>query len=141
MNTSADSREVVREALIEAPLAQVFSYVTDLRNMETFWPEHWRYRRLFGEGDAGTRYGWLYVLFGLPVPGITTIDAVEPGRFEYHTGLPGLRISVCWEFTEEGRATRVRARMRTVLSRLPLFARRTGAELTSALGRLSAALR
>ncbi len=144
MNTTQSLNEadhICREAFIQAPLAQVFSYVTDLRNMETFWPEHWRYRRLFGEGGAGTRYGWLYVAAGLPVVGITTIDTLVPGRFEYHTGVPGLRLHVTWQFAEEGTGTRVQTRLRTVAARLPFFARRAGAEMSSALDRLSAALR
>jgi uncharacterized protein YndB with AHSA1/START domain len=127
------------EVLVPAAPSSVFAYVRELRNMESWWPEHRRYRRLTGDGGTGTRYFWLYVNMGLPIIGTTRIEAHEPpARLAYRTGLTGLRIRMEYDFAPEGPGTRVHVEMRTPAAGLPLFARRAAAEISRALRRLAA---
>lgn len=127
------------EVLVLAPAAAVFAHVAELRNMESWWPEHRRYRRLTGDGGAGTRYWWIYSVLGLPVLGTTRIEEREaPVRLVYQTGLTAMRVRMAYDFAQEGAGTRVRVQMRTPAARLPAFARRASAELLRSLGLLRA---
>jgi uncharacterized protein YndB with AHSA1/START domain len=126
------------ELRVDAPVSAVFDFISDLRNMETWWPEHPVYRRLRGDGGAGTLYAWVYMVRRLPVIGISRVLAREPGgRFEYRAGPPGVGIRIGYRFTAEGDATRVRFSFLTLLARAPGFAAHLVPEVTSALDRLA----
>lgn len=128
------------ETVLPAAPQKVHDYVAELRHMEHWWPEHWRYRRLRGDGGPGTRYLWIFAGMGAIVPGITRIEANEPGLLSYCTAMAGLPIRMRYEFVPEGDGTRLRAEMNSAGLRLPLFARATGKQLVSALSRLADAL-
>src|SRR5262245_61479414 len=97
------TREGLRAELrYAAPVSSVFDFVSDLRNMVVWWPEHPVYRRLRGDGGAGSLYAWVYVLGVLPAVGFTRVVAREPGeRFAYRAGFPGLPIRVEYRFSAD----------------------------------------
>lgn len=126
------------ELRIDAPAGAVFDHVSDLRNMETWWPEHPVYRRLRGDGGAGTLYGWVYVVRGFPFLGVSRVLARASGqRFEYRAGPPGVGIRIGYRFVPEGGATRVRFSFLSPLARAPQFAAHLVPEVTRALDRLA----
>lgn len=129
------------ELRLPVPVDVAFAYISDLRHMETWWPEHRSYRLLRGDGGEGSLYGWTYRLHGLPAAGLTRVLVCERNeRFEYRAGLPGLGIRIAYRFSAEGDATRARFSLRTLLARLPGFASNAVPEATRAFALLEAAL-
>ncbi|MFO0760090.1 MAG: SRPBCC family protein [Byssovorax sp.] len=127
------------ELRFPAPVARVFSTLSDLRTMETWWPEHRTYKLLRGDGGAGSLYGWTYRIFGLPLAGVTRVltrDADE--RFTYRAGMPGVGILLDYRFAPDGDDARVSVTLRTVLARLPGFAGRLIPEMTRSYDKLEA---
>lgn len=125
------------ETLVPGSPEAVLGYVAELRNMERWWPEHRRYRRLSGDGGPGTRYYWIYAAKGGVLLGLTCIEERAPGLLAYRTALAGLPVRMRYQLLPEGASTRVRAEMRCVGLRLRLFARGVSAEVVAALARLS----
>ena len=126
------------ELRVEAPARAVSDYVSDLRNMETWWPEHPVYRRLLGDGGPGSRYAWIYVARGVPVPGFSRVIAREPGAlFEYRAGPPLIGIRIGYRFTPEEGATRVAFWFLSPFARAPAFAAHLVPEVERALDRLA----
>jgi len=122
-------------------VSRAFDYVSDLRNMEVWWPEHVRYYRLYGKGDTGTRYGWVYLVRGLPVLGLTRVDAHQPGaRFAYHVRILGVRLSLDYSFSPEDEGTRISLLLRSIITRSSFAVRELEPELERALSRLSSIL-
>ena len=126
---------------VEAPTATVFDYVSDLRTMETWWPEHPFYRRLRGDGGAGSLYAWVYRVGAFPVAGLSHVLACDAGeRFEYRAGPPGVGIRIGYRFTPERDGTRVRFSFLSFFARAPAFGTHLVPEVTRALDRLAAIL-
>jgi uncharacterized protein YndB with AHSA1/START domain len=118
-----------------------FDYISDLSTMATWWPEHPVYRRLAGNGGAGTRYAWIYVARGFPVAGISRVLAHEPGeRFEYRAGPPVVGIRIGYRFTPEREGTRIAFSFLSPFARVPGFAAHLVPEVTRALDRLAGLL-
>lgn len=128
------------ETVLPAAPQKVHDYVAELRHMEHWWPEHWRYRRLRGDGGPGTRYLWIFAAMGAVLPGVTRIEANEPALLVYRTAMAGLPIRMRYEFLPAGAGTRLRVEMDSAGLRLPLFARTTGKQLVAALTRLADAV-
>lgn len=122
-----------------APVSRVFSTISDLHTMETWWPEHRTYRLLRGDGGAGSLYGWTYRIFGLTVGGLTRVLARDAdARFAYRAGLPGMGIKIDYRFEPDGDGARVSVTLRTLLARLPGFEARLVPEMSRAYERLEA---
>ena len=136
------SAEGIRADLrVDAPVARVFAHVSDLHNMETWWPEHPVYRRLLGDGGPGTLYAWIYVARGVPVPGLSRVLTRDPSsRFEYHAGPPIVGFRIGYHFTAEERATRVAFWFLSPAGRFKAFGEHLVPEITRALDRLAAHL-
>jgi uncharacterized protein YndB with AHSA1/START domain len=135
-----EGRTLRVEAVLPAAPQVVHDYVAELRHMEHWWPEHWRYRRLGGNGGPGTRYLWIFVATGAILPGLTRIEANTPDLLVYRTAIAGLPIRMRYEFAPADAGTLLRIEMDSPGVRLPPFARMTGKQLTAALARLSAAV-
>jgi hypothetical protein len=109
--------------------------------METWWPEHPVYRRLHGDGGPGTRYAWIYVARGVPVPGFSRVLTRDPSsRFEYHAGPPIVGFRIGYHLTAEDRATRVAFWFLSPFGRAKAFGEHLVPEITRALDRLAAQL-
>jgi hypothetical protein len=137
IQTAADGLRA--EVRVDASTRAVFDYVSDLRNMETWWPEHPMYRRLRGDGGRGTLYAWIYMARGFPVAGVSRVlarDAAE--RFEYRAGPPGVGVRIGYRFAPDGSSTRIGFSFLTFLARAPGFATHLVPEVTRALDRLAA---
>jgi hypothetical protein len=129
------------ELFLPRSSAEVFSYVSDLSNMEVWWPEHTRYRRLRGSGDRRTVYGWTYRIGKVSIAGLTFVAVHEPpSRFAYRAVGPGFVFRMAWEFAAEAGGTRARIEARTPMLRLGFARRQFAAEVTRSLERLSQAL-
>jgi Polyketide cyclase / dehydrase and lipid transport len=123
---------------VDAPVGAVSDYVGDLRNMPTWWPEHPVYRRLRGEGGAGSLYAWIYRVGGFPFAGFSRVLVREAGeRFEYRAGPPVVGIRIGYRFTPDRDGTRVAFSFLTPLGRVPAFAHHLVPEVTRALDRLA----
>ena len=130
--------EARAELRVDAPVSKAFDYVSDLRNMVTWWPEHTVYRRLRGDGAAGTLYFWKYVVRGFPLVGYSRVLVREPTeRFEYRVGPPRVGARFVYRFTRDGDSTRIDLSCVTPLARLPAFAAQVVPEVTRALERLA----
>lgn len=136
-----DGTSLRGEALLSLNPEAALAYVAELQHLECWWPEHWRYRRLSGDGGPGTRYGWIFVGMGAVLPGITRIERREPGLLEYRTSMVGVPIRMRYEFTPGEGGTRVRATMTSPGLRFRIFAWAVRRQLSPALGRLASASR
>jgi uncharacterized protein YndB with AHSA1/START domain len=135
-----EGRTLRIETVLPAAPDRVHDYVAELRHMEHWWPEHWRYRRLGGDGGPGTRYLWIFAGMGAVLPGLTRIEANTPELLVYRTAMVGLPIRMRYEFLPEGPGTLLRVEMDSAGLCLPPFARTTGKQLVSALTRLADAV-
>jgi uncharacterized protein YndB with AHSA1/START domain len=66
------------QIVIGRPIAEVYDYVTDLRNDPNWWSGVTRSERVAGDGGVGTRYKLEAKLLGVKVP--TQIDVTEADR-------------------------------------------------------------
>ncbi len=139
IDTAADGLRA--ELRIEAPVATVFRYISDLRTMVSWWPEHPVYRRLTGDGGAGSLYAWVYRVGIFPVAaGLTRVLVRDPGeRFEYRAGPPFVGLRIGYRFTPDGEATRVGFSFLSPLARSSRFGEHLIPEVTRAFERLDAA--
>ncbi len=122
--------------LVPAPRDQVFSFVSDLQNMERWWPEHTRYRRIAGSG-RGSLWGWIYKapIVPIPIAGVTAVVDHSPDeRFSYVVPLLGVHIG--YRFATDGDATRVTFSLSSPLAKLAAFAKGAAPEAERALSRL-----
>lgn len=72
-----------REQLVPRPLAEVFEFFSDARNLEAITPAFLRFRIETGgriDLAPGTLIAYRLSLFGLPFRWVTRIEAWEPGR-------------------------------------------------------------
>lgn len=126
------------ELSFAAPVSRVFSYITDLHHMEVWWPEHRLYRRLHGDGGAGSIYTWIYVFGFLPTLGVSRVVACDRDeRFAYQVLLAGVPIHMEYRFSRDGEGTRATFDMRSLLARLPGFSSMSVPEASRAFERLS----
>ncbi|APR88644.1 hypothetical protein A7982_13993 [Minicystis rosea] len=117
----------------------LFAYVSDLRNMEVWWPEHRVYRRVRGDGGVGSLYAWVFTVGVLPSVGFTRVTAHEPAkRFAYRVSAMGLPVHIAYRFEPDGDGTRATFTLRTLLARAPGFASTAVAMVTRAFERLDA---
>ena len=130
--------EVRAELRVEAPADTVFDYLSDLRNMVVWWPEHPVYRLLRGDGAAGSIYLWRYSVRGFPLVGYSRVLVRERHtRFEYRVGPPGVGARFSYRFTDEGDSTRIDVSCVTLFARLGGFAAQIVPEVTRAFERLA----
>jgi len=100
------------EVTIARPVEAVFDYVADLRNMPDWWSSHSAYRRLLGDGGAGSLYAWTMpvppIPIGIPIAGVTLVrDCVRPHRFRYRIVTIGLFSRMTYRFARIEGGTRV----------------------------------
>jgi uncharacterized protein YndB with AHSA1/START domain len=123
---------------IDAPVSAVFDHVSDLRNMQTWWPEHPVYRRLRGDGGPGTLYAWIYMVRGFPVAGWSRVLVRDRGeRFAYRAGPPGVGVRIGYRFAAEPGGTRVAFSFLSFFGRAPAFAAHLVPKVSRALDRLA----
>ena len=126
---------------VDAPVRAVFDHISDLHTMESWWPEHPVYRRLRGDGGAGSLYAWVYVVQRFPIPGLSRVLVRAPDtRFEYRAGPPGVGIRIGYRFTPEADGTRIGFSFLSPFARAPSFAAHLVPEVSRALDRLAAHL-
>ncbi len=67
---------------IYSPLDRVFAYVSDLTRAPEWWPNLSEVRRLGGGGEVtvGTRYTFMYNMFGRHFPGEAVVTRLVPGE-------------------------------------------------------------
>ena len=135
----------VAEVVVPRPLAVVFDYVSDLRHMVIWWPEHQSYRRLLGSGGPGTLYGFTMqrgpLPFAPPFGGLTVVTVRErPARFAYRILAPGLLTCMSYAFAESPAGTRISLESRSAAYRLAFFAREFPGHIAPALDALAATL-
>src|SRR5687768_4832964 len=95
------------QIVIGRPIAEVYDYVTDLRNDPKWWSGVTHSERVFGDGGVGTRYQLEAKLLGFKVP--TQIDVTEADRPHGMTIVAGGRLPyVGWyAFTPTAEGTRI----------------------------------
>jgi len=135
----------VAEVVVPRPLEAVFDYVSDLRHLETWWPEHQVYRRLYGNGGRGTLYAWAMrrgpIPFAPPVAGLTIVTFRRRAtRFAYRILAPGLLTRMTYDFAPTAGGTRVALESRSAAYRLAFFSRNFPAHVTPALDTLAETL-
>jgi uncharacterized protein YndB with AHSA1/START domain len=66
--------------VIARPVAEVYAYLTDLRNEPQWWRGVRKAERLAGDGGAGTRYWLTARLLGLPASTEIEVTEADPPR-------------------------------------------------------------
>ena len=132
-----DQASLSVETVVAGTPQEVLDYVAELRHMERWWPQHWRYRRLSGDGGPGTRYYWIFVGMGAILPGITTIDIREPGRLGYRTALAGLPVRIRYQFSAAPGGTLMRGEMSSPGLRFGIFRWAVGKQMREAFALLA----
>ena len=135
----------IAEVIVPRSVEAVFDYVSDLRHLETWWPEHQVYRRLYGDGGRGTIYAWAMrrgpVPFAPPFAGLTIVTFRRRAtRFAYRILAPGLLTRMTYDFSPTAGGTHVALESRSAAYRLAFFARRFPAHVTPALDTLAETL-
>jgi uncharacterized protein YndB with AHSA1/START domain len=136
----AEAQILRMDTTVKRAPQEVQDYVANLQHLEQWWPEHWRYRRLSGDGGPGTRYYWIVATTGVILPGITRIETLDPGRLSYRTAMAGLPIRMNYEFLPSPEGTLVRAEMNSAGLRLSLFRKAVGKQMGHAMTLLRQAL-
>lgn len=119
----SDGRTAHAEVMLDAPQAEAFSYVTDLQNIVTWWPEHTSYRRIFGDGGPGSLYVWTYATsFGIPLAGGSMVlERAANHRFVYFVRSVGILVRFEYGFVSEAPSrTRMTFAMRSYLLPPPI---------------------
>lgn len=125
------------ELRFDAPVGEVFSYITDLRNMVVWWPEHTSYRLVLGNTGPGSIYAWTYRAGLALLAGVSAVQTRAQDRcFVYYVASPGLRVRFEYLFAPDAGGTVVTFAMRSFLLPPPIPA----AQLTAAFERLGAVL-
>lgn len=121
------------ELRFDAPLGEVFSYITDLRNMVVWWREHTSYCLLFGNTGPGSLYAWTYRTPWFPIAGLSIVQTrTADTLFVYYVASPGIRARFEYRFEAAAGGANVSFAMQSFLLPPPISA----AELTCAFERL-----
>jgi uncharacterized protein YndB with AHSA1/START domain len=129
------------EVFIPRSPDDVFSYLTNLSNMVTWWPEHRHYKRLRGDGTTGSLYGWTYVMPMLAAVGITSIREYQPAsRFAYRVIGTGFTMRLEYTLTPENGGTRLNLLVQGMLLRIAFGRKMFAEEVVRSLDKLVAEL-
>ena len=123
------------ELLLNAPVGEVFGYLTNLRNMVVWWQQHTSYRLLFGNMGPGSIYTWTYRDPPWPpIAGMSMVQTRNPDAlFVYYVATAGIRLRFEYHFAPAEGGTHVSFAMKSLLLPPPI----SGPELTGAFEQLS----
>jgi len=98
--------KVDAEVVIGRPLAEVFAFVTDLRNDARWWTSVIRSTRSHGSGGVGSRYQVDARLLGVRDTWEIEVTAQDPPRRQTIVGRGSLPYTCHYDFTAHATGTR-----------------------------------
>jgi uncharacterized membrane protein len=134
--------KIARKSTVNAPVAKVFSYISNPTNQLEWLPSITNVRDVNGEG-TGQTFSWTYKMAGLPLKGKTeTVDYSENKRIGLKT-TGGVRSTWNWAFSGAGDKTEIELTIEytvpvPVLGKLAekLVTRQNGREATLAMANI-----
>jgi uncharacterized protein YndB with AHSA1/START domain len=99
--------KIVKTAIIDAPIEQVFSYVEDPANVPEYWPSVIEVKDVESLPGGGFKYRWVYKMAGVRFEGgtETTEFVVNARTVSVNTG--GVSGTVTWTYQVEAGKTQV----------------------------------
>jgi uncharacterized protein YndB with AHSA1/START domain len=99
--------KIVKTAIIDAPIEQVFSYVEDPANVPEYWPSVIEVKDVEALPGGGFKYRWVYKMAGVRFEGgtETTEFVVNARTVSENTG--GVSGTVTWTYQSEVGKTHV----------------------------------
>ncbi len=105
--------EVVNSAVINAPAASIFAYITQAERNVEWVPDLQRSERLTpGETRIGTRFRFVSKIAGIPIDVTDEVVQLVPERFIAFNGVTGPTHSGSWTFQPEGEGAQTRVTYR-----------------------------
>ncbi len=134
--------KIARKSTVNAPVAKVFSYISNPMNQLEWLPSITSVRDVSGEGTKQT-FSWTYKMAGLPLKGKTeTVDYAENKRIGLKT-TGGIRSTWNWGFSGAGDKAEIELAIEytipiPVLGKLAerLITRQNGREATLAMANI-----
>ena len=94
--------KLVKRITIQAPVEQVFAYISEPDNQVEIWPSIVEVSDVRRTPDGGYTHGWVYKMAGIRLTGSTrTLEFVPNQRFVEETR-GGLESVLTWTFEPEG---------------------------------------
>ena len=98
--------KISRKSTVNAPIAKVFSYISDPMNQLEWLPSISSVRNVNGEGQGQT-FSWTYKMGGLPLKGNTeTLEHVANKRIVLKTS-GGVASTWTWQFSRAANETEI----------------------------------
>jgi uncharacterized protein YndB with AHSA1/START domain len=92
---------------IRAPVAQVFSYVSQPSHLPEIWPNLIAVDHVEEKPDGGHRFGWVYKMAGLRLRGHSETIAIEPNHLIVDKSDQGLPSTFRWTYEPKDGSTQV----------------------------------
>jgi len=106
-----NTKTIVRDIRVEAPVERVFDFLLDPNNLPEIWPNVIEVKTVKKSKDnEGFNFNWTYKMSGLPFEGkCETIEHIPYERLVFKSN-KGLDSTITWRFQPAGRETHVTLR-------------------------------
>ena len=99
--------KVEKEVTVNAPLEQVFGYVSDPSNLPEFWPNVMEIKDIQLLPNGGYSGQWVYKMAGMRFEGMGEYTEIVPNQWFVINTEGGVRSSITWTFRSRGDITRL----------------------------------
>ena len=98
---------VDKEAWIESPLENIFSYISEPSNLPEFWPSLMEIRDVQSLPNGGYSCRWFYKMLGMRFEGSAEYTQIVPNKFFVVETKGGINSTISWTVRSRGNKTRV----------------------------------
>ena len=96
-----------KEVTVEAPIEEVFGYISDPRNMPEFWPGLLEVKNVQPLPNGGYSAHWIYKMAGVRFEGTGKYIKMVPNKFFVIETKGGIPSTITWTFRSRDNITRV----------------------------------
>ncbi|MFC1958492.1 SRPBCC family protein [Chloroflexota bacterium] len=98
---------VDKEVTIEAPLEDIFGYISDLSNLPEIWPSLIEIKDVQSLPSGGYSARWVYKMVGMRFEGTAEYTEIVPNQWLVIETQGGISSTITWTFRSRENITRV----------------------------------
>lgn len=99
--------KISRSITIQAPVSQVFDYLTDPQHLPEIWPSMVEVSHVERKPDGAHSFDWVYKMAGLNFKGHADTIQVERTKRVVSKNEKGIQSTFCWTYEPRGGETKV----------------------------------
>jgi uncharacterized membrane protein len=107
MKEKARVARVEKEVTLQAPIEQIFGYISEPSNLPEFWPSLIEVKDIQSLPNGGYSGRWVYKMAGMRFEGTAEYTKIAPNLYLVVETRGGIRSTITWTFRSKEDITRV----------------------------------